>query len=80
MTVEEIYACIESTITKCKDCGYDDLAERFDEALHLGSSGLEILGAIRNVLKDEKNKANELIGKGQVQQIIDFIESSYGMR
>lgn len=80
MTIEEIYTCINCTIIKCKDYGFDDLAERFDDALHLGSSGLEILGAIRNVLEDEKSKANKLIGKGRVQEIIDFVEFSYGMK
>ncbi len=80
MTVEDIYTCIEITIIKCKDYGYSDLAGRFDDALHLGSSGMEILGAIRTILKEEKNRSNEIIGKKQVIKIIDFVESCYGTR
>jgi len=80
MTVEEIYVCIDSAIAKCKDCGDHDLAERLDDALHLGSSGLEILGAIGHILKRERIKANNLIGEKKVQGIIEFIESSYGLR
>ena len=74
MSTEEIYASINSIIAKSKECGHDDLARRLDDALHLGSSGLEILGAIRNVLKDEHNKVYKLIGKGQVHEIINFID------
>ncbi|MBX7074034.1 MAG: hypothetical protein K1X71_12885 [Pirellulales bacterium] len=37
-------------IEKCRASGYGDIAQQFDNALHVGSSALETLGAIRNTL------------------------------
>jgi hypothetical protein len=37
-------------IEKCRASGYGDIAQQLDNALHVGSSALETLGAIRNTL------------------------------
>ena len=49
-STNEIYAFVGVAMQKCRENGYGDIAQELDDAMHLGSSALEILGAIKAVL------------------------------
>ena len=48
-TANDVYAFVAQLKTEADKCGNTYFARELDDALHLGSSGLEILGAIRKI-------------------------------
>lgn len=78
-TTTEIYEFVEVATRKCREHGYGDIAQQFDDAMHLGSSGLEILGAIRAVCVAENAKLEELLGSASVHEVIRFVDRAFGV-
>lgn len=74
----EVYELTQVLVQKCQERGYDDIAAQLDDALHLGSSALEILGAIRSVFVSESERIVPMIGHARVKEVIDFVDKSYG--
>jgi hypothetical protein len=65
-----------SDAEKCEDT---DLARELDEALHLGSSGLETLGAIRKTLIEDHGDVKSLVGSdGWKTNVIAFVDKAFG--
>ena len=79
-TIEQMYELVNRLSRSCRDVGSNDIAARLDDAMNLGSSGLEILGAIRNVLTEERARLHEVISKEEFQQAIAFVDRSFGRR
>ena len=77
-TTEQIYEFVEQLQHGAREHGYDDIAERLDDAMHLGSSGLEILGAIRSVLQDEKQRLQKITENQKIEGAIAFVDKSFG--
>lgn len=80
-TANEVYAFIADLKTECEKHGVTDLNDKLDDALCLGSSGLEILGAIRNALVENRAKVESLLGSvglSKATQVIDFVDRTYG--
>jgi len=79
-TIEQMYELVNRVSSSCHETGCDDIATRLDDAMNLGSSGLEILGAIRNVLTEEGARLKGAIKEEEVQQAIAFVDRSFGRR
>jgi hypothetical protein len=80
-TANEVYAFIADLKTECGKHGVNDLANKLDDALCLGSSGLEILGAIRITLAENRAKVESLLGSEglrKAEQVIAFVDRTYG--
>ena len=78
MTTEEVYALVKLVIEQSRKNAYDDIAEKLDDAMHLGSSGLEILGAIKIVFMSESNRISKLIDGEKVKDVIHYVNNTYG--
>ena len=61
--------------------GNTDVASELDDALHLGSSGLEILGAIRKTLVENHGEVETILGLGgwkKAAKVIAFVDKAFG--
>ena len=46
--------------------------------MHLGSSGLEILGAIGNVLSGYKNTIEKFASESEIEEVVRFVNRAFG--
>lgn len=80
-TAEDVYRFIERLKVESENAGRTELALQLDDAMHLGSSALEILGAIRQVLLNKQNAIEPLLGppgKREAEQVIAFVDKAFG--
>ena len=80
-TANDVYAFVTQLKTQAETHGDADLAGKLDDALHLGSSGLEILGAIRETLVENHSQVETLVGSDGWQkavQVIAFVDKAFG--
>ncbi len=80
-TADEVYAFIAQLKAEAEKQGDTNFATELDDALYLGSSGLEILGAIRKTLIENRGKVESLIGadgQNKAAQVIAFVDRAFG--
>ena len=77
-TVDQVYNFINEIKQGCIKYGYNDIATRLEDAMHLGSSGLEILGAIRTILLEEQTRLLNIANKDELNSIVKFVDKAYG--
>jgi hypothetical protein len=80
-TAEDVYQFGERLKSECQKAGAMELFGQLDEALHLGSSGLEILGAIRQTIMDDRAAIERLLGPagtGEAKQVVAFVDMAFG--
>ena len=77
-TTNEVYEFAELAVKKCRKHGYDDVAQQLDDAMHLGSSGLEILGAIRATLIGQAETLEKVVDKTEMQDIVKYVNRAFG--
>ena len=77
---EDFYAFVEKVIRNSKQLGNTRLADDLEDAMALGSSGLEIIGAIRRILENELVIVIAMTDKQQLQDAIEFVNKAYGDR
>ncbi|ADB16985.1 hypothetical protein Psta_2315 [Pirellula staleyi DSM 6068] len=63
MSADEIYRYVNALVAVAKVRGQFQLANQLETAMQLGSSGLEILGAIGNILRDNAALVDSLLPK-----------------
>lgn len=78
-TTDSFYEFIELAIQKCRDHGYSDIAQQLDDAMHLGSSGLEILGAIKAVIVTRRAELEIVFDKYTLDELIRYVNEAFGM-
>jgi hypothetical protein len=74
----QVYDLANLLIERSSAEGLCDIAQKLDDAMHLGSSALEILGAIRQVLVDDSGRITKLVDKGDLDEAIQFVSRTYG--
>ena len=79
-SVMEVYDLTERAIRLCRDQGKLELASRLDGALGLGSSPLEILGAIRAIFVENGDTLGPMLGQTTVRDVVAYIDKAYGRR
>ena len=77
-SVTEVYDLAEKAIRLCRDQNKLDLAGQLDRALGLGSSPLEILGAIRAIFVQNSDTLSEMLGRAAVTDVVTFVDKAYG--
>ena len=77
-SVSDVYEFVNEAIRLCREQEYEDIATRLEEAMHLGSSALEIIGAIRSILIEGQPELLSVLDKDSIQEVIHFIDASYG--
>jgi hypothetical protein len=77
-TTQQMYEFVNKVLSGAREHGYEEIAARLDDAMHLGSSGLEICGAIGNVLKEERPRLEKVVSEKELQEAIDFVDSAFG--
>jgi hypothetical protein len=80
-TTNDIYAFVAQLKTEAEKRGDTDFASELDDALHLGSSGLEILGAIRKTLVENHGEVESLLGSDgwkKAANVIAFVDRAFG--
>jgi hypothetical protein len=77
----DVYEFVEELKLACQSAGQTELLEKLKSALCLGSSGLEILGAIREIFVRNRATIQNLLNREkwpQIDEIISFIDNAYG--
>jgi len=80
-TTDHVYAFIAQLKTDAEERGDSSFAAELADVLCLGSSGLEILGAIRKVLLENRGKVESLLGSeglNEAAQVIAFVDKAFG--
>ncbi len=81
ITSDDVYRFVERLKVQSEKGGLQELATQLDDALHLGSSGLEILGAIRQAVIENRIAIEQMLGpsrKDEAEQVIAFVDRAYG--
>ena len=79
-TTNEIYAFVELAIRRCHEHGCDDIAQQLDDAMHLGSLGMEILGAIKAVFVSQFVLLKNVVEKAKIEEVIAYADKAFGLR
>ena len=80
-TTEDVYRFVQRLKAESERQGEVSLASRLDDALNLGSSGLEILGAIRQAILENRTAIERLLGPDgdvEARQIVSFVDRAFG--
>ena len=80
-TANDVYAFVAQLKTEAAKHGNIDFANELENAIHLGSSGLEILGAIRKTLIENHGEVESLLGSDGYQKaahVIAFVDKAFG--
>ncbi len=77
-TANQVYDLISRVIREARAAGRDDIARKLDDAMRLGSSGLEIVGAIRNVLLAEKQVVGRFATESEIDEVVHFVNRTFG--
>jgi hypothetical protein len=82
-TAEDVYKFAENLKFMSQQSGATQLARQLDDAVRLGSSGLEILGAIRQVVIGNRTDVERMLGpegRSGIDQVIAFVNEAFGRR
>jgi len=74
----QTYSLARRLIEACRASGYGDIAQQLDDALHVGSSALETLGAIRNALLQNGDVLREFAETSEIDAAIAYIDKTFG--
>lgn len=74
----QIYSLVRSLAKSCRDNDRADIATQLDDALHLGSSSLEILGAIRGIVISHREYLEDLVASNEIEAAIRYIDKTFG--
>ena len=77
----DVYQFVDDLKTEAKRSDMNQLADQLENALLLGSSALEILGAVRQAVVDNHNNIERLLGpdgKDRAEGVIAFVDRAFG--
>jgi hypothetical protein len=78
MTISEVYSFVDYLTRRCQETGRTDPVQKIDEAMHLGSSGLEILGAIRQILIDHSDEIGQIVEMPRLRNVVTYVAKAFG--
>jgi hypothetical protein len=82
-SMDQIYRFVDEAVRACRRRGDEKMAGEFESALRLGSSGLEILGAVAAVVEQNRGRLLTTLAPEQVQwldPVLAFARRSFGQR
>jgi hypothetical protein len=74
----QVYALARRLLDACRANRHDKIAHQIDDALHAGSSALETLGGIRNVLLQHGEVLREFAEPSEIGAAIAYIDKTFG--
>jgi hypothetical protein len=77
-TTQELYALVDFVIRQSRSRGSLDIAQQLDDALHLGSSGSEILGAIKKIFVAQNVQLENILKREKIEEVVKFVNKAYG--
>jgi hypothetical protein len=80
-TAGDVYQFVERLKTASQQDGTPELYRQLDQAMRVGSSSLEILGAIRQAVIGNRSDIERLLGPdGRLcaDQVVAFVDKAYG--
>ena len=77
-SVRDVITLVEKAIPLCREKGLGELAGGLEQVLQLGSSPLEILGAVRQIFVTNEIVLNELLGGKVVRDVVEFVDGAFG--
>jgi hypothetical protein len=83
MNVSEVYAFVKLLESRSESNHYQELSNALKEAKSLGSSGLEILGAIKEILLHREKEIKSILTPEEfdkIKDVIYFVDKIYGRR
>ena len=78
MSAEDVFALTRKCVSALRFHDEEQIAVRLENAFFLGSSSLEILGAIRAAILDNHDWVVRLLGATTTADIVAFVDMSYG--
>jgi anti-anti-sigma regulatory factor len=80
-TANDVYQFVEELERACKENPAPELLLKIENAMNLGSSALEILGAIRETVVNNRPEVERLLGSERsksVDGVIAFVDRAFG--
>ena len=77
-TTQELYTLVDFVIRQSRMRGHLDIAQQLDDAIHLGSSGLEILGAVKTIFVAHNVQLQNFLEREKIESVINFVTRDYG--
>jgi hypothetical protein len=80
-TAADVHAFVENLRAACEENACNALSGELQNAMQLGSSGLEILGALKGVLLRNRSEVERLLGTNgrvDVAELIAFVDRAFG--
>lgn len=77
----DVYGFVDELKKEAKRRDAISLVAQLDNALRLGSSGLEILGAVRQVMIENRSEIERCLGNTGIEkanQVIAFVDKAFG--
>ena len=75
---DDVYEFVNVLIRQCREQGFAEIAQKLNDAMNLGSSAMEILGAIRIVLLEESGTIGTLVERTDIEEVIQFVNRTFG--
>lgn len=79
--VDEDYKFVQCLKVDCRRSNSRVLHDQLDDSLHLGSSGLEIFGAVKKTIIEYRNSVVDILGpspNNEIDAVIAFVDYAYG--
>ena len=83
MNVSEVYAFVKLLESRSDSNHYQELSNALKEARRLGNSGLEILGAVKDILLCKEEEIKGILTPeefAKIKDVIYFVDKIYGRR
>lgn len=77
-STKEVYEFVHVVVRKCREHGHNDIVQQLDDATHLGSSGLEILGAIKRVFVAEMARLEGIVDNAKMKDVVQYVNKMFG--
>jgi hypothetical protein len=70
---------VELSMRQCRLRGFGDIAQQLDDALHISSSGLEVVGEIKGVFVAHAARLETVVGREKCEEVVAFVNTAYGV-
>ncbi len=83
MNVSEVYAFVKLLESRSDSNHYQELSNALKEAQMSGNSGLEILGAVKDILLRKEEEIKGILTPeefAKIKDVIYFVDKIYGRR
>ncbi len=80
-STDDVYQVVERLESACRKNGTAELLKQIEDAMRVGSSALEILGAVRQTMIVNRSEVEQLLGPSgskETDEVIAFVDKAFG--